>query len=156
MLIECLVYIAVLALLLGTFMHGFFQCWDDSKHLRRDADEIVHALHAGEQWRADVRLATAPPQWLHQGNFDSLSIPVKAGSINYCFFNTEGTVTRQVGTAGKSVTVLENVKSSRMLSDPRQQVTAWRWEVELLSAQKKVRMLPLFTFETVTSRNPGQ
>ena len=56
-LLECLVYIAVLAVVLVVTMRGFYRCWDNSKALRHNADDIILVLHAGEQWRADVRAA---------------------------------------------------------------------------------------------------
>jgi hypothetical protein len=155
-LIECLAYMACLAIVLGVAGIGFARCWDDSGHLRRNADDIVRALHAGEQWRADLRTATGPLKTLRQGNFDCLSIPVKTGSINYYYFNTESNVYRQDGAAAKSVLVLAGVQSSRMTPEPRRRVTAWRWELELQSTQKKVRMQPLFTFETVAGQPPAE
>jgi len=152
-LIECLAYFAIVTVVLAMATAVFFHFWDDSKRLRRNAEDIARALHAGEQWRADVRSSTGPLHEIRQGNFDCLFIPVKTGSINYYFFTTQGAVSRQVGASGKAVTLLEHVKSSQMQREPRQQVTAWRWELELQSGQKKVRMQPLFTFESVANPN---
>ena len=58
MLMECLVYIAVFAILLGGGTAAFYFCWDHSKALIYATDDIASALHAGERWRADVRAAT--------------------------------------------------------------------------------------------------
>jgi Tfp pilus assembly protein FimT len=152
-LIECLAYLALLALVLGIATTAFFRCWDDSKHLRRNADDIVRALHAGEQWRADVRAAQRPLQVTDQGGTEQAVIPVKAGQIIYVF--AQGRLSRRARAAGPEEVLLEQVKSSRMFSEPRQQVTAWRWELELQPAQKQVRMTPLFTFETVAGHHPA-
>ena len=57
LLIECLVYISVLFLLLGAGYVALDRCIDHSVVLRRTADDISNALHAGERWRADVRAA---------------------------------------------------------------------------------------------------
>jgi hypothetical protein len=44
---------------------------------------------------------------------------------------------------------LSNVKSSKMQSELRENVTAWRWELELKTVKKTARVRPLFTFEAV-------
>ena len=155
-LIEILAYIALITGVIGVASAAFFRAWDDSKHLRSNADDIVRALHAGEQWRADVRSASGPLHLTHQDDFDRLAIPVKTGSINYYFSNTHAAVSRQLGDSAKPVVLLQHVKSSQMQADPRQNVTAWRWELELQSTQKKARVQPLFTFETVAGHNLSQ
>jgi len=58
LLIECMVYIALFALIFGLAMATFNLCWDDSKALHYATDDIAAALYAGEQWRADIRNAT--------------------------------------------------------------------------------------------------
>jgi len=58
LLIECLVYISVFAVLLGIGYGAFYVCWDYSKALHYATDDINAALHAGERWRADIRNAT--------------------------------------------------------------------------------------------------
>jgi hypothetical protein len=156
MLIECIAYIALITVVIGVASVAFFRSWDDSKHLRSNADDIVRALHAGEQWRADIRSASGPLRLTHEADFDRLAIPVKIGSINYYFSNPQSAVSRQVGDLGKPVVLLQHVKSSQMQADPRQNVTAWRWELELQSTQKKARVQPLFTFETVAGQNLSQ
>ena len=59
LLIEALVYIAVVVTLLGVAYAAMYRCVDRSFALRRNADDITSALHAGERWRADVRAATS-------------------------------------------------------------------------------------------------
>jgi len=149
-LIECLVYIAVLALVLGVASTAFFRCWDDTKHLRRNADDIVRALHAGEQWRADLRAATRSVQVADQGGAETVVIPVAAGRITYVY--AQGEVHRQPPGYSHAILVLDRVNASRMLAEPRREVTAWRCELELSAGRKNVRMPPLFTFETVAGR----
>jgi hypothetical protein len=58
LLTEALVYIAVVFVLLGAGYAAMYRCIDSSIALRRNADDITSALHAGERWRADVRAAT--------------------------------------------------------------------------------------------------
>lgn len=150
-LIECLAYIALVTLVLGLASAVFFRCWDDSKHLRRNADDIVRALYAGEQWRADVRTANGPIQVTDLNDTENVVIPGRSGKIIYTC--ASGVLRRQTGAGAPMIVELEHVKSSRMSPEPRPPVTAWRWELELQPGQKQVRMLPLFTFETVAGQN---
>ena len=152
-LIECLVYIAVLGLLMNIALFGFNRCWDDNKHLRRNAEDITRALKAGETWRADIRNATGTIQVVAVADTEQVVIPQPAGKITYSF--AHGEVRRQAGANAPVTLVLPQVKSSRMQADPRSQVTAWRWELELASASKKAVLLPLFTFESVQPQHPA-
>ena len=152
-LIECLVYIAVFAILLTVAGLGFNRCWDDSKHLRRNAEDIARALTAGEQWRADIRNATGAVQVVGTADAEQVVIPHPTGTITYSF--AHGELHRQAGADAPATLVLPQVKSSHMLADPRSQVTAWRWELELASAPKKAGLFPLFTFESVQPQHPA-
>ena len=58
LLMECLVYLFVFAILLGGATTAFYFCWNHSEALIYATDDITSALHAGERWRADVRAAT--------------------------------------------------------------------------------------------------
>ena len=147
LLIECLVYMGMLVAVLGVATKAFYHCWDNSRALRRNADDIVHALHAGDQWRADVRAASGPIQRTAVKGVEQFRIPAATGAIVYTFSN--GELRRQGGSPASDRVLLSNVQSSEMQSDLRQQVAAWRWELELKSAQRRSRWRPLFTFETV-------
>ena len=140
-LLECLAYIALLAVVLGIATKLFFQAWDDSKALRRNADDIVRVMHAGDRWRADVRSATGPVQVADADGGEQLRIPAATGEIVYTFSN--GELRRQ------NRLWLSNIKASQMRSDLRQTVTAWRWKLELKTVKKTARWRPLFTFEAV-------
>jgi len=152
-LIECLVYIAVLGLLMNIALFGFNRCWDDNKHLRRNADDIARALKAGEIWRADIRTASGTIQVVARADAEQIIIPHPAEKITYSF--AHGELRRQAGAGIPATLVLPQVKSSHMQADPRSQVTAWRWELELASASKKAVLLPLFTFESVQPQHPA-
>jgi hypothetical protein len=145
-------YIAVVAVVLGIATIAFFRCWDDSKRLRHNAEDIVRALHAGEQWRADLRTATGPVRVTDQDGAETVVIPAPVGAITYTF--AQGELHRQARPAGPAALVLDRVKASRMAAEPRRQVTAWRWELELQPGQKYFRVTPLFTFETVAGHPP--
>jgi type II secretory pathway pseudopilin PulG len=60
-LIECLAYLSLFGLFIVLVMTTFFHAREGSDALRRNADDVTRALHAGERWREDVRTATAPP-----------------------------------------------------------------------------------------------
>jgi len=147
LLLECLVYIAALAVIMVVTMRGFYHCWDNTKALRHNADDIIRVLHAGEQWRADLRAATAPVQLTRAGDAEQLRIPCAAGPIVYTF--AKGELRRQTSFPAATNLLFTNIHSSQMQSDPRQVVTAWTWELELQPTRKDAKVCPRFTFETV-------
>ena len=146
-LLECLVYVSVVTVVLGIGMATFWRAWDANKAIRRDAEDIVRALHAGEQWRADLRAATGPVRPEDSEGAQRLRIPSAQGEIVYTL--TNGELRRQARPGARETVVLTKVKSCRMQPDPRPHVTAWRWELELQTARRKARLRPLFTFEAV-------
>jgi hypothetical protein len=155
LLIEALVYIAVLVAVLGAGYAAMYRCLDSSIALRRNADDITSALHAGERWRADVRSATDQVRLEDAAHGQLLYLDGPSSAVVYCFA-TNG-IYRWLGT-GPWVRLLPNVKSSTMTADPREHVTAWRWELELQPRQsgsvKPGRVRPLFTFTAVPKRTP--
>jgi len=147
-LIEVLVYLGLAVLLLGFGYSAAYRCTDNSVALRRSTDDIVNALHAGERWRADVRAASGQMQVESGPGGQIFRIPCVRGEVVYRFVTNE--VFRQVG-GSPALRVLENVKVSAMQSDPRQNVVAWRWELELKPRAKISRVRPLFTFIAASS-----
>jgi type II secretory pathway pseudopilin PulG len=143
-LIECLVYIAMLAIVLNLSIMAFFRYNQHTNNLRRNADDITRALRAGERWRDDVRAAVAPPHVIENG----LAIPQRSGEVAYMF--ADGAIWRQA--AGTRSLVLKQVKASAMSDDSRPHVAAWHWELELVSPQKIIRIRPLFSFTAVSGR----
>ena len=146
LLMDCLVYISLITLILGVGTLAFFKCWDANKALRRNADDIVRALHAGEQWRADVRSAVGPLQCVQDGDTERLRIPAANGEIIYSFSREE---VRRHAEGHSDTLLLSKVVHSRMSSDPREHVTAWRWDLELSRSPHATVLKPLFTFEAV-------
>jgi len=144
MLIECLVYIAGFFLITGLAFAAYYRSLENTRGLRHNADDITRALKAGERWRADVRSARGPLA-LEQANDEQvLHIPQASGEIIYLF--SQGIVWRKTPAESVPVTLLDAVKGSRILNDGRDDAAAWRWELELASRQKVVRLRPLFTF----------
>jgi hypothetical protein len=153
LLIEALVYIAVVMTLLGVGYAAMYRCVDSSIALRRNADEITSALHAGERWRADVRAATSQAHVENADDGQLLYLEGAQATVIYIF--TTNAVFRSIG-GGPWSRVLEHVKSSTMSPDQREYVTAWRWELELqpraVASVKPGRVRPLFTFLAVPER----
>lgn len=150
LLIECLVYIGVLLILLGVTYAAFYRCVASGVMLRRNVDDITNALHVGERWRADLRAATGRIRISDDPTGPVLIIPVTRGEIAYQ--STTNAVLRRIG-SGPWIPQLERVKSSTMAADPRPNVTAWRWELELRpQSRKPVRVRPLFTFIAVPEK----
>jgi len=147
MLLECLAYIAAFTVVVGLGFAVFYVCWDTSRALQAQADNITRALRAGERWRADIRAATGPILVSSAPEGQTVEIPRGANSVAYRF--AAGQVSRKLAPAGQWSVLLPRVKASQMQADPRTRVTAWRWDVELMPARTKVRVPPLFTFEAV-------
>jgi prepilin-type N-terminal cleavage/methylation domain-containing protein len=144
-LIECLVYIFVLALILGLGLAAFYKCWDDNKAITRNSNDVLRTLKAGELWRADMRTATGPVNITTTDSGQTILIPHGHSEIVYSTSNGE---IRKQNANGSWNVLLANVKSSQWHIDKRAQVTACRWEVELES-KRNVKMHPLLTFEVV-------
>ena len=155
LLIEALVYIGIVAALLGVAYAASYRCIDRSIALRRNADDITSALHAGERWRADVRDAGSQVRLENTEAGQLLYLDGPSRAVVYSF--ATNAVSRRLGT-GPWVRLLPNVKSSSMTADQRERVTAWRWELELQPRQsgsvKPGRVRPLFTFIAVPKGTP--
>ncbi len=148
-LIECLIYIAVLVVVMAVAFSAFYRCLDHSRDLVRNSEEILRVLRAGELWRADIRRAIAAPRIIIEGELSACEIPQTNGLVVY--LAGDGSVWRKQGEA-EPRQVVPRVKSSQIVRDPRQQVTAWRWEIELATRKKAARMRPLFSFEAVPAQ----
>jgi hypothetical protein len=145
-----LVYIGLVFLLLGIGYAAMYRAIDNSVALRGNADDILRAVHAGELWRADVRLATAGTSWDASGDEPILRLRSATSQIDYRF--AASALYRRSG-AGPWSKILDRVESSSMVRDARPTVIAWRWELELqpkaTGSFKPGRVRPLFTFLAV-------
>lgn len=153
-LIEMLVYMSVLLVLLGIGYAALYRSMDNATALRESTDDIINAIHAGENWRADVRAAHGNIRLESSDAEQILSLPGSRGRISYRF--AANTISRRIG--GNDWTpVLANVKTSDFIADARQNVKAWRWELELRTHPKRViRIRPLFTFIAVPAGDQAQ
>lgn len=147
LLTECLVYIAVFAILVGGGTVVFYYCWDHSKALIFTTNDIEAALRAGEGWRADVRAATGKISVMATATGEVARIPKTGGEIIYRF--ESGELRREVPAINNSRLLLSKVKSSQIETDIRGGVTGWRWELELVQRRKEMNLPLRFTFEAV-------
>lgn len=147
-LIECLVYIGALSVIFVAAVSVFTQVLDFSCRLRQNADDIVRVLKAGERWRADVRSAVAPIAVEQDGDTAALSIPGPEGPVTYLFL-TNAVLRRQAGDPVRQEMLLTRVKQCQFEQDDRHSVRSWRWELELASTLKAVRVRPQFAFTAV-------
>jgi hypothetical protein len=150
MLTETLVYMALLFMILGLGYAAVYNYIDHSLVLRHGAADISRALEVGERWRADVRAADSGVRLENTGAEQCLYLAGRRGEVAYRF--SSGAVSRRVG-SGPWGLVLADAKASNMVADRRQQVTAWRWDLELQprarASVKASHFRPLFTFITV-------
>jgi hypothetical protein len=150
MLMEAVVYIAVFLLLTGVATTAFYECWDSSKAVVRDTDDIARSLRVGEQWRADIRAGRGPVQSVVQDAAQILRIPTASGDVVYTLTGSE--LRRAGGGPAAESVVLSRVQSTSMQSEPLGAATIWRWELELASKRTPVRVRPLFTFSAVSTQ----
>jgi len=147
-LIQCLAYMAVLGVLISVGGMTVGKAWTQSRALSRNSQDIQRALSAGERWRADVRKATRPAETTGSPERQSLRITTVEGFVEYEFAG--GELRRRAGGENAPwVTLLPAVKNSQMQKDTRDDVTGWRWELELQTTNKLARVRPLFTFMAV-------
>lgn len=142
-LLECIVYMALLMVIVMLSFECYERVQENSEKLRRNADEIVNSLKAGERWRREIRSATAEIKIEN----DTIHIPWAAHEIAYAYQG--GMLMRRGPGDARWRPILSNVKSSQMFKDAGTNVTSWRWELELKTREKSPRAKPMFTFQAV-------
>jgi hypothetical protein len=152
MLVEALVYISVLFVVLAVSGAAYCRVLDQTRQLRRVAADIPRALDAGERWRADVRATVAPPRLVEEESLQALHLPQRNLEVVYFFDGSN--VVRRAGTNETWLPILPKVKASRFLEDRREQVTVWRWEIELQPGLRPPKKPPLFSFLAVPPNSP--
>jgi Tfp pilus assembly protein PilE len=142
LLLELLVFLALMAVILGLAFSAYYRCADNAKRLQENAADILATVQAGERWRDDIRLAretTIDP--------DGLKLIQAADTVEYRF--EHDAIWRHSAQTGRTICLLSKVKTSTMRPEARRQVSAWRWEVELQSRKAPPYLRPFFTFEAV-------
>jgi len=145
LLVECMTYIAVFAILTAVGMGAFYLCWDDSKAVIYATDDIGAALRAGERWRADVRSANGKITVEDSAAGELMRIPASGKEIVYRF--ESGQLRRELSAGQNPQLLLATVTTSQMNEETRNGVTAWRWELDLLVRRPETHLPLLFTFE---------
>jgi hypothetical protein len=146
-LMECLVYMALLVVVLELAFAAYYHCAQKSQSLGQNVDDVVRALQAGEHWRDDIRAAMSITP-----SADSLRLVQSNATVDYVFDGNA--VWRRAKAGAPLARFLPGVKSSRMETDARREVTAWSWKVELLTRSAPERYRPFFTFDAVPSGTP--
>ena len=139
MMIEAMVYIALVGVILVLAAAVFDKGMRESAGVQRNVADIERALKAGEQWRADVRAATAAIEVSEE----RMVIPQKNGSVIYEMGTNQ---VRRVEGERRVEVFLANVQGSKMIEERRGKTVGWRWELELERRRKEARVRPLFTF----------
>ena len=85
LLMECLVYIAVFAVILGLGLATFYRLLGQLEGVDYATDDIAAALRAGERWRADIRGATGKITVETNAAGELLRIPRGTNEILYQF-----------------------------------------------------------------------
>ena len=152
MLVECLIYLAITALLVGLGMALFIRCLNAASDLSRNADEIARTVSVGERWRADLRQATAAPQ-LSAAHAAELVIPQAGGPVTYLV--ADDAIWRRAAGEATWTRLLERVAHAEWNAEARGPVTAWHFDLELKSRKRGARLRPLFSFVGVAGeRSP--
>lgn len=149
-LIECLVYVAVFAILLGIGTASFLMCWDHTQATMFTANEIESTLRAGECWRTDVRAATGTISIQTTETEEIVKIP--AGGKEIIYHLAGGELQRETSPQTSTRLLLAKVKTSAMRSEIRNGVNAWRWDIELAPNRKDAHIPLLFTFEAAQAK----
>lgn len=148
-LIEMLVYIGVVAVLTSVGLSAMYHSMTSSTAIRRNVDDIVAAIHAGERWRTDIRAAGPGLRLTENAGEQVLNL---SGNSEVAYRFADHTISRRIGQNDWTI-VLANVAESRFVSESRGGVPVWRWELELEARSKRLtRTHPLFTFIAVPAR----
>lgn len=149
MLVEVIVYGALFIVIAGFATAAFYRALEFSRSLRGNAQDIAQALQAGERWRSEVRGATGPVRLVEDGPARAFVIP--RGGDQTVYIVQGPALLRSLGTNAPWVRVLYNVQNSTFNRQERGGVVSWRWELELATKTKQVKVRPLFTFQAVAT-----
>lgn len=146
-LLECLVYIALLTVVMGIGYMALYHASVNHRNVSRNVDDIASAVNVGELWRKDVRAATGSITSEPTAEGQQLRIPQKQGGVTYQF--AAGELRRQQAAGAPWTVLLPRVETSSMMAERRAHVTAWRWELTLKTTSRQVQIKPAFSFEAV-------
>ncbi len=147
-LIEALVYITVLAAILGLGYTTLARLWTSSGYIRRESDDLRAVLATGERWREDTRRTAVriSNETANQEHVLTLQ-PPDGSPISWAFHR--GRILRRTGATNDWMELLDRVRSSTVTEESRGVVNAWRWDLELEPVSKKSRFRRQFSFLAV-------
>ena len=148
MIVECLVYLSVFFVLSGVAGTCFYRALEATRQLHRQTATIVQVVDAGERWRADVRQAVSTITLAVEGEAQVLRIPTEGGGeVDYRFLS--GQLFRRGAADQNWARVLTGLRSTSFQTSEHGGLASWRWELEVTSQLKNVRLRPLFSFQAV-------
>ena len=155
MLLECLVYIAVLSVVLGLAIMLFHRSFNHSRRLQKNLGQISAVLNAGEDWREDIR-ATTNRALLPaiEPTVRSWKIETTNGPVIYQL-RSDATLWRLEENQDRELLMLRQVKELSWSQESRGSLLIHRWELELRSDREDRRFRPLFTFQAVSGISAG-
>jgi hypothetical protein len=145
LLIECLVYFSVFAILTSIGFAAFYLCWNQSKAVVYATEDIEAALRAGERWRTDVRAASGSISIEQKPGSQTVRLRERGKIVVYRF--GDGEMRREISTSQNSELLLPKVKTSLMTLETQAGVTDCRWELQLAQRRSETQLPLLFTFE---------
>ena len=148
-LVECMMYIALVMLIVGLGLTMYLKLLGFHRDLERNNNDITRVLQAGETWRADIRSAESLRQSSEDNASDRLELSINDAKVIYSF--EKGTVWRRNADESVASPFLENVADCRFIKESREHVSAWRWELHLKTKKRTVRIEPLFSFLAVST-----
>lgn len=151
-LIECLIYIAVVTMLLGMGISLLSKMIGFHRDLERNAADIARCLNAGERWRADLRRATGPVRTFRDGRNDMMEIPTGEEHVLYRYDQYH--LWRHTTDTSVPILALKELTRCEFIQEARSHTKTWRWEVELRTLKRVVNVQPRFTFLAVSQSGP--
>jgi type II secretory pathway component PulJ len=153
-LVELMVYLGVLASVLLIAYTTLDKLWTASAKVRLQADDLRAVLAAGELWRRDIRSEGARVEVESEGGEQVVKI-LGPGTNEVLWAYQGGAILRRSGTSNSWTQLVRRVRHSSMASDPRDEIPAWRWDLELDPASKQTRFQRLYSFVSVARENRG-
>ena len=149
MLLECLVYIAVLSGLLGLSVMLFNRSLNHSRRLQQNLGQISTVLKVGEAWRAQARDST---QWLAAGpEGNGWKLKSLQGEVAY-LVDGEGNLWMHSPAAPPRL-LIKQVKQLQGGQERRGDLNLAQFTVELRTDRARPRHRPLFSFQAVLQSN---
>lgn len=151
-LVEMMVYIAVLAVIMGIGFSAVVRLWSVSRQMRVESDDLRAVLATGDRWREDIRGSGGRIVLKTEGDSHVLEVhPGTTNELQWAFF--DGKVLRRTGTNAAWATQLTRIRSSSVRPEQRDDMPTWRWDLEFEPATARSRFHRTFSFVAVPQPN---